>query len=134
MRRPMPSTESESDFYDQLERALEILAASGIWRSNYAPPAYRALWRFGARVRPPHFNAFVTNFLVTGCAFGTLWFVVMWLLIWRPTGIPISVGLMHAAVAGLFFGVAMAGYYAFSARRHKLPAWSDVLNQKSVFD
>jgi len=45
-------------FDTQREQALAILARTGIWPSNYAPPALHLLWRLGLAIPPPHFARF----------------------------------------------------------------------------
>ena len=37
-------------FDTQREQALAILARTGIWPSNYAPPALHLLWRLGLAI------------------------------------------------------------------------------------
>lgn len=130
--RPMPLT--KPDFDARLERALEILAATGMRRTSYAPGVHRLLWHYGVRLRPPHFASFTSNILFMGGGFGAFWGAIMWLLVWGPAGVPLSEILLHAAVAGGVFGLVTAGYFRFSARRYNLPAWEDVMAKNSAFD
>ena len=54
----------------KLDSALALLAASGIWRSNYAPPIRRLLWRVGVNIPPPHLASFGFNFIFSAIGFG----------------------------------------------------------------
>ena len=47
-----------TDVFDaRLKIALELLAATGIRRSKYAPTLYGLLWAWGFRVPTPHFRS-----------------------------------------------------------------------------
>jgi hypothetical protein len=51
-----------------------MLADTRIWRSSYAPPLYRLLWRAGFYVPPLHFLRFEIIFIVYGVYYGaTMW-------------------------------------------------------------
>jgi hypothetical protein len=110
----------------RLETALAQLAATGIMKSNYAPPLFRILWRMGVYVRPPHFASFSSNFLLTGTWFGLVWGVLMWLFVWPATGQMPLAALAAALFAGGMFGLSMALYYRYGARKHKLSDWSQI--------
>jgi hypothetical protein len=109
--------------HPQREAALERLAATGIWRSNYEPPLLRMLWRLNIDVRPPHFAPFWANALVTGLFFGTLWSALMWFTLWSRQSVPLPVAAFLGLGAGVLFGLTMAAYYEFGRRKHQLPAW-----------
>jgi hypothetical protein len=51
------------------EAAIKILASTGIWRSSYAPPLLRLLWRLGFDAPPPHFVSFSAIALFSGSYF-----------------------------------------------------------------
>lgn len=110
----------------KLTSALAMLAATGISRSNYEPPLYRLLWRVGLFLPPPHFASFGFNFVFNAVWFGVLWGAIMWLLVWSHLDWS-GVGAAIAAIAvGLLFGLVMASYYRYIARKHKLPVWSEL--------
>jgi hypothetical protein len=113
-------------FEEKRQAALAMLAATGMWRSNYAPPLYRLLWRLGIKVPPPHFASFRSNFAFPGICFGVLWGLLMWLMFWSNQGVPIQRAIILSAVAGVFFGLAMAAFYRHGARKHALPKWQDI--------
>jgi hypothetical protein len=93
----------------------------GISESTSAPPLWRLAWGLGIQLPPPKFMRFGSLALVTAIPFGLLWGLAMWFLIWRQRGIWWSASA--GAAAGLFFGLAMAGYFRFSARKLDLPPW-----------
>jgi hypothetical protein len=110
-------------FQQKLAAALELLASTGMWRSSYAPPLHRLFWKLGASVPPPHFLSFTANFVLAGVSFGVFWGLAMWL-----TG-SLHQGLSRltaaALFAGLLFGLGMAAYYRYGARKHRIPLWRD---------
>jgi Family of unknown function (DUF6404) len=107
-------------------RALKVLAATGIWRSNYEPPLLRLLWRLGLNVPPPHFAGFFSTAAIEGVFFGVLWGFLMWLLVWSSRGMTFTPVAVLSALTDLFFGLAMAGYYAQGKHKYKLPTWQEL--------
>ena len=116
---------------EQRHAALAVLEKTGIWPSNFAPPALHMLWALGLNIRPPHFASFGANALVTGTGFGALWGVAMWFMTWSRIGMPVSTAIGAAALAGLLFGLCMASYYRYGQRRHQLPRWEDLAGARS---
>jgi hypothetical protein len=110
-------------FKQKLTAALALLASTGMWRSNYAPPLHRLLWRIGASVPPPHFRSFIANFVSAGVWFGVFWGLAMWL-----TGSSHQ-GLSRLAAVALFvgflFGLFEAVRYRHGANKHRIPLWKD---------
>ena len=107
--------------------ALDLLARTGIWRSNYEPPFLRLLWRFGINAPPPHFANFWCNAFIAGSYFAVAMGLFMWLVFWWRLGaVPFGPVLAAAAGAGLLFGFAMASYYAYGRHKHKLPSWREL--------
>ena len=121
-------------FQAKLDIALEMLAATGMRRSNYAPPIYRLLWRSGVPIPPPPFAGFTVNFLFQGIWFGLLWGALMWFLFWRHQSMSVTGAILAAGFGGALFGADMAGYWIYKARKLKLPAWSDLRPPSSVFE
>ena len=68
----MHADRAEPGFEQKLDAALALLASTGIYRSNYAPPLYRFLWWLGVKVPPPHFRSFAANFAITGSYFAII--------------------------------------------------------------
>ena len=112
------------NYPSKLSSALAKLAATGMSRSSYEPPLYRLLWRIGLFLPPPHFASFGFNFVFTAAWFGTFWGATMWLLVWSQLGGSGVVAVAGAVAAGVLFGLTMAAYYRYGARKHNLPPWS----------
>ncbi|HBB4256863.1 TPA: hypothetical protein KAW31_005127, partial [Escherichia coli] len=49
-----------------------------MWRSNYAPPLLRILWRLGIRLPPLPFMPFWQVTLLMGGLWGISWGCAMW--------------------------------------------------------
>jgi hypothetical protein len=118
------------DFNEKLAAARRLLATTGMGPSNYAPPLYRLLWRLGAQVPPPHFRGFAANALLMGGCFGVLMGLVATVdLLPMPalagTGNRLAGSAVVALLCGAPFGLGMALYYRYGARRHAIPAWDD---------
>lgn len=113
-------------FESRRAAALNLLQATGIRPSNYLPPAIRLLWRAGAHVPPPHFVGFLPTLFVTGATFGMIWGASMWLLFWRRLDMQFPAAAASSGLVGLFFGLAMAIYYAYGRRKYRLPAWASL--------
>jgi hypothetical protein len=103
-----------------------MLAATGMLRSSYEPPLYRLLWRLGLFLPPPHFASFGFNFVFAAAWFGVLWGAITWPLFWSHMGMSGVAAAILAIAAGVLFGLAMASYYRYAARKLKLPAWSEL--------
>lgn len=110
-------------FEQKLTAALGLLASTGMWRSNYAPPLHRLLWRIGAQLAPPHFLSFTANFVSTGVRFGVFWGLAMWLTASSHQGM--SRLAAAALFVGLLYGLGMAAYYRYGARNYGIPLWKD---------
>lgn len=108
------------------EAALKLLAATGLSRLNYEPPLVRMLWRMGFDIPPPHFATFSQAAWLSGVSFAGLWGLLMWVMVGQPNGLAMPWGIGIAGFVGLLFGVAMASYYAWGRRRHKLPDWQSL--------
>lgn len=107
--------------------ALELLNKTGLMRDEYAPPAYRLLWRFGVDIPPPHFMSFGKLALFQGTAFFVGIAIGMTLLtgLLLP-GFSIVMTLVLSLLGGGAFGLIMASHYDAGRRRHGLPSWHDL--------
>lgn len=110
---------------EKLKAMKSHMAALGIMASTAAPPAWKLLWRLGVEIPPPLFLGFWSLALFMGAFFGVLWGVVMWLILWSWQGIPFVFVAIAALVAGFLFGLSMATYFRYLARKHNLPSWAD---------
>lgn len=124
---PVPAARS---FEATLARAQAAARAAGVLESNHAPAMYRHLWRLGVRVRPPYFGGFVSNALIAGVPFALAYGAIAWLeTLLRDTGRWLSTAPATAIGAGALFGVALASYYRWTARRLGLPSWQMLREQ-----
>lgn len=108
-------------------RALDLLQATGMMHSHYAPPLTRLLWKAGVKIAPPHFQSFQSIVLLAGGWFGFFMGVFTSLFGWFQGAAPLHAALIAVAtacVAGPLFGLTMASFYASDRRKHQLPAWS----------
>jgi hypothetical protein len=116
---------------DKIALAVADLRARGVWRSTAAPPLYRLLWRLGVAAPPPLFQSFLSLTGVLGAffglslalAYGTALFVAAPDL--AGPGERSLAAVTTGVLAGLLFGLPMAVYYRWYARRLGLPAWDE---------
>ena len=106
--------------------ALNLLAATGMRRSNYAPPGVRLLWFLGVDAPPPHFARFANIALAMASVFGVTYGLLLWLIEGRAQFTPMPFALLRVVVPGLLYGLAMAQYYAYGRHKYRLPSWSDL--------
>jgi hypothetical protein len=92
---------------------LDQLARTKIWRSSYAPPIYKLMWRMGIDVMPPHYQSMTFNAIFSGLWFGPAWGICMWFLSWGPNGESLFMAVSTTVVA-------MAQYYSYGARKFGL--------------
>lgn len=97
------------------------LRAQRVGLYTSAPPIYRLAWTLGFHIRPPLYQSFAALALGMGTWFGVTWGLVMWILPWRDEGRSVISMLVLSLFAGVFFGLAMAGYYRWKAAHLELP-------------
>jgi hypothetical protein len=108
------------------EAALELLAATPIWKMNYASPALRLLWRLGIDCPPPHLRRFSRNALGCGAWFGVCWMVIFYLIqLLVPQHPPFAATFPASICVGALYGLWTAAYYAYGRRKYHLPLWED---------
>lgn len=115
-----------TSYDDKYVQAIAELERTAILEGNYAPPLHKALKRLGLSVRPPHYERFGFNWLITGIPFALLWGIFMWMISWNAQDVPVSIALFAAFMAGFLFGLALAYYYRWSAQKHQLSRWQDL--------
>ncbi|WP_311241429.1 DUF6404 family protein, partial [Escherichia coli] len=73
-------------FEQKKARAIALMDSKKMWRSNYAPPLLRILWRLGIRLPPLPFMPFWQVTVLTGGLWGISWGCAMWFIYWGPSG------------------------------------------------
>lgn len=120
-----PTIGSALDIEKKRQAALQLLATTGMWRSNYLPPLFRFLWSLGIDIPPPHFARFLPNVIISGCFFGATWAILLYFLHGWPQGTTLLIALQKAGISGALFGIAIASYYAYGKRKFQLPDWKN---------
>ena len=115
----------DGQFGQRLQRALAMLDGKGLPRGTSAPLLHRWLWKLGFRVPPPLMMGLVPNALLMGGFFGPVWGLLMWLMLWRRSQMPVGMALLAAVLAGVLFGLSMGLYGRWIARRRGIPLWRD---------
>jgi len=109
---------------EKLNKMFAVLPKQGINKYTFAPPIYRLLWKIGIEIPPPLFSTFTSIFLFMGIFFGTLWELLTWLIYGR-NNLPLSITMCASILAGILFGLSMAIYCRYQAKKHSLPLWKD---------
>jgi hypothetical protein len=115
-----PARRDRTDAAKNVDYFSADLKKRGIGESTSAPPLWRLIWTLGIELPPPHFMGYGSLALVASLPFGLLWALALWFLFWRQRGVWISASA--GAAAGIIFGLMMAGYFLYSARKLKLPS------------
>ncbi len=113
-------------FDRKFDKAMAELSAAGVWPSNAYPPLQAAIAKLGWKTRPPHYAPFFIAFNVAALFFAGVWGGFMWVFIWSKTGMPSPEATSTAILAGVFFGLAMAFYYAHGRRKYALTPWDRI--------
>jgi hypothetical protein len=110
---------------EKVDHLVDDLAKRGVGKYTAAPPLYRLLWRLGIEIPPPHFAGFWPLAIVMGVFFGVSWGLLMWFFLWRDDNMPLAIAIAASLLAGALFGVTMAAYYRWRAKKLALPPWDD---------
>lgn len=113
-------------FERKKERAIAIMESKKMWRSNYAPPLLRVLWKIGVTIPPLPFASFWQIAFLMGLFFGLSWGLIMWFCLWNDMGMPVTVAVGFSVLAGVLFGLPMAGYHWWRKKANKLPDWNSL--------
>lgn len=71
------------DFKARKQKALAIMASRKMWKSNYAPPLIRLMWRLGINIPPLPFAPFWQVFCVMTSSFSVGYGLWMYWMVWR---------------------------------------------------
>jgi len=107
------------------ELLVSDLASRGVGKMTIAPPAFALAWKLGIPIPPPHFLSFGTLALMMGGFFGVFWGILMWLVFWKRETLPAGGAFVASLIAGILYGLVMASYYRWKARKLGLPSWRD---------
>lgn len=116
---------------EKLKKMYEHLPALGISPYTAAPPLYRFLWFLGIEVAPPIFSSFWPIALFMGTFFACGWGMLMWFMLWsKDTNLSPIAAFSVSLLAGILFGLTMAAYLRYKAKKHNIPLWSQYTGQQ----
>lgn len=114
------------EFTMTMEKAEAVLEKAGITDKYSKPLLFEILWLFNAKIRPPHFNSFFTNFKIVFTFMTIGWWFGMLAFMWEADGFFALLSIAMSVVFGLGMGLSTACYYHFSAVKHQLPSWDEL--------
>nr|WP_248842048.1 DUF6404 family protein [Escherichia coli] len=101
-----------------------------MWRSNYAPPLLRILWRLGIRLPPLPFMPFWQVTLLMGSLWGISWGCAMWFIYWGASGMVAGEAIISKRTArAVLTGMC---YSAGSAMRHGSSSLTRLTGQSAM--
>jgi hypothetical protein len=115
-----------------VEAAVAELRLRGVAADQAAPPLFRLLWGLRIFVPPPLFLGFAGLVALMGGAFAAgmaplclLAMVAVWLLASDQLTLrhALAIGTGMSLAAGTLFGLAMATWFRYQARRLSIPDW-----------
>lgn len=98
-------------FEQKKARAIALMDSKKMWRSNYAPPLLRILWRLGIRLPPLPFMPFWQVTVLTGGLWGISWGCAMWFIYWGPSGMVAGEAIIISITGGFLSGLCMASFH-----------------------
>ena len=113
-------------FEHKKARAIALMDSKKMWRSNYAPPLLRILWRLGIRLPPLPFMPFWQVTVLTGGLWGISWGCAMWFIYWGPSGMVAGEAIIISITGSFLFGLLMASFHWWRRKVYLLPSWDDV--------
>src|SRR5215471_7502388 len=108
---------------EKIDAAVEELRDRRVRSTTAAPPLYRLLWTIGIHVPPPLFQSFLGVITVQGAFFGL--FMSGFVAFLSGPGDRWELAIELGLASGLVFGLLMAAYFRWYARRLGLPRWAD---------
>lgn len=113
-------------FEQKKERAIALMESKNMWKSSYAPPLIRGLWKLGLKIPPLPFMPFWQTTLITGIFFGPAWGLIMWFFSWEHMEMSLSGAIFASFMAGILFGILMAAFHKWRKKSNKLPEWNEI--------
>lgn len=117
---------TSEQFERRKQKAIALMDSRKMWRSNYAPPLLRGLWKLGLKIPPTPFMSFRHVLVLMSVWYSVVWGLVMYFCTWRAQGMPPLVACVHSLCAGLFFGFFMALFHLWRKKVNGLPDWSEL--------
>ncbi|MDC9149058.1 DUF6404 family protein [Escherichia coli] len=97
-----------------------------MWRSNYAPPLLRILWRLGIRLPPLPFMPFWQVTVLTGGLMGHFTGMCNVVYLLGPSGMVAGEAIIISITGGVLSGLCMASFHWWRRKVNRLPPWDDV--------
>jgi hypothetical protein len=113
-------------FEQKKERAIALMESKNMWKSNYAPPLIRGLWKLGLKIPPLPFMPFWQTTLITGIFFGSAWGLIIWFFSWEQMGVSLSAAILTSFISSILFGVTVAVCSWWLKKRNNLPTWNEI--------
>ena len=115
---------------DEYERkfkaALIEMDNAGIKGFSAYPISVRVFRKLGFKPRPPRYNLWITNMLLTGSYFALTWGLYMWSIIWRHDDMAVGRVVLISIFAGCLFSFLFELYHRFSKKNNGLSDWNDL--------
>jgi len=108
--------------FEKIALAVEELRQRRLRKSTASPLLYRFLWRLGVAIPPPLFQSFLGAAVVHGLWIGVP--IGAFLACWDRRLAPVG-ATYYGTIAGAGYGLLMATYLRWQARRLGLPSWAD---------
>lgn len=117
---------TSEQFERRKQKAIALMDSRKMWRSNYAPPLLRGVWKLGLKIPPLPFVPFWQVLVWMTILYGVPWGLMMYFGRWREEGMPPLVACGHSLCAGLFFGFFMALFHLWRKKVNGLPDWNSL--------
>jgi uncharacterized protein DUF6404 len=108
--------------FEKIDLAVEELRTRRVRKATAAPLLYRLLWRLGVAIPPPLFQSFLGAAVLHGLLIGVP--IGAFLACWDRRLAPVG-ATYYGTIAGAIYGLLMATYLRWQARRLGLPRWAD---------
>lgn len=109
---------------EKLEQMRHHLSGMGLPRNAWHLPYDDCSGVLASKRRPPLFWSFGALALLFGGFFGMFWGALMWWFVWSDQDMSLVAAVIGATVAGVLFGLCMATYFRYFARKYNLPLWA----------
>lgn len=116
----------DPDFDRRLQAARNEMLLAGMRPFQASPPLVRLLWSLGFRLRPPFYQRFSVNALISGAVFATLFGLIMHFRDTNALSLHWGGAVVQTMVAGVFFGLTMSSFTAWQAKDKGLSRWEDL--------